>query len=78
MDVMFLGMNFFMLFKVLRTLERLVAYFARVRFERSVYSEMRGDVVSLCTRSTAVFPGACEAEIVGRLSTDVVVAEMRV
>jgi hypothetical protein len=39
-------------------------------------SEMAGDVVSLCASCAAVLPLAGEAEIVGALATDVVVAEM--
>ena len=36
-SMMLFGMNFFVLFKVLGTLERLLAYFADVRLQRRVH-----------------------------------------
>lgn len=39
-------------------------------------SKMTGNVVALCTSSIAVDPFASQTEVIGRLSTNVVVAEM--
>lgn len=71
-----LGMNLLVLLEVLRPLEALLAYLADVRFEGSMDAEMGGDVVTLGTGSSTVLPVAGEAEIVGRLTADMVVAEV--
>ena len=48
------------------------------RGEEERTSEMAGDVVALGAASVAVLPLASEAEVVGGLSADVVVAEVGV
>jgi hypothetical protein len=43
-----------------------------------ITSEMGCDVIPLSTGSTAIFPFASEAKIVGALATDMFVAEVNV
>jgi len=43
LSVMFLGVDLFVFLKILRTFERLLAYFANVRLERRVDYWMRTD-----------------------------------
>lgn len=74
--MMLLGMNLFMLLQILRTLEWLAADLADVGFEWRVDSEMRSDVVALGTCGTAALPFARQTQVVGRLASNVVVAEM--
>lgn len=77
-DMVLLGVDLLVLLEVLRALERLAADFADVWFERSVDAEMGGNVVTLGTGRTAALPLAGEAEVVGGLAADVVVAEVDV
>lgn len=44
----------------------------------SLTSQMAGNMVSLCTGDIASFPLASQAEVVGRLTTDVRIAEVMV
>lgn len=64
--------------EILWTLEGLAADVAVVGLEWSMDSDVRGDVVTLGTADVASFPLAGEAEVVGGLAADVVVAEMLV
>jgi len=41
-------------------------------------SQMTGDVISFCASYIAIFPFASQAQVIGRLATDVVVAKMDV
>lgn len=54
-----------MLLQILRALKSLPAKFALVRFERNVYTDMRGDVVALDGCGSASAPCACKAKVVG-------------
>lgn len=76
LGMMFFCVNFFVFLEILRTLESLVAYFACMRLERGVNSEVRSDVVTLCAGGPAVLPSTSKTEVVGALSADVVVAKM--
>lgn len=44
--------------------------------ERSMDSEMAGDMVPLSAAGATVLPFACETQVVGALAADMVVAEM--
>jgi hypothetical protein len=74
--VVLLCVNLFMLFEILRSLERFLANLADVGLERGVYSEMASDVVSLSTAGATVLPFAGETEIVGALASNMVVAKV--
>jgi len=76
--VVLLCMDLLVLFKVLGPLERLVANLADMRLERRVDTEMRCDVVPLCAGRVAVLPLAGQTQVVGRLATDMLVAQMRI
>lgn len=76
LQVMFLCVNLFMLLKVLRSFEGFLADFADVRLEWGMDTEMASYVITLSTSSAAVLPPASKAEIIGALTTDVVVAEV--
>lgn len=68
--MMLLGVDLFMLFQILRTLELLAADDARVRLEIRVNAEMRRDVIALSARDAAAFPVTGQAQVVGRLAAD--------
>lgn len=76
--LMLLRVDALVLLEILRALEGLSADVAVVRLEGGVDTDVRGDVVALGTADVAALPLAGEAEVVGRLATDVVVTEMLV
>ena len=65
-----------MLLQILGPLERLAAKITLVRLEGHVNTDVGGDVVALRAGDVAVAPSAGEAEVVGGLAADVVVAEV--
>jgi hypothetical protein len=65
-----------MFLEILRTLESLAAEFALVRLERDVNADVGGDMVALNGRGSALAPLAGQVEVVGRLATDVALADM--
>lgn len=74
--LMVLGMNTLVLFEILWSLERLPTSRTRMRLQWRVYPDVRSDVISLCTCDVTAFPPTGQAEIVGGLSSDVVVAQV--
>ena len=86
--MMGLCVDLFVFFEILRTLECLLAHFALVRLERSMYcravstrwqfsvaeltSNMASNMISLCTRRSTVLPVARQAEIIRRLAADMI------
>lgn len=75
---MIFGMDPLVLLQVLRSLEHLATRGARMRLEWRVHSQVRGDVIPLGADGIAPNPVACQAEIVGALASNVVVAQMLV
>ena len=65
-----------MFLQVLRSLESLAAEFTLVRFERNMYADMGGDVVSLDSRGSALTPSAGQVEVICRLSADMSLADV--
>ncbi len=76
--LMLLGVDALVLLEVLWTLEGLSTDVAVVRLEWCVNTNVRCDVIALGTGDVTAFPLASKAEVVGGLTTDVVVAEMLV
>lgn len=75
-SMVFLGVYLLVLFEVLGPLEAFLADLTDVRFEGGVDAKMRCNMVTLSTGSTTVLPVTGQTEVVGRLATDMVVAEM--
>jgi hypothetical protein len=65
-----------MFLEILRTLESFAAEFALVRLERDVNADVGGDMVALDGRRPALAPLTGQVEVVGRLATDVTLADM--
>lgn len=65
-----------MLLEILGTLECLAAELALVRLQGNVDSDVRGDVVALDSRGSALAPGAGEIEIVSGLAADMPLADV--
>jgi hypothetical protein len=65
-----------MLLEILRALESLSAEFALVWLQGNVHANMRGDVIALDCSGAALAPGAGQVEVVGRLATDVALANV--
>lgn len=76
LGMMLFGMNFGMLLQILWALEGFLANLAGMRLEWSMNSQMARDVVSFGAGRAAVFPSAGQAEVVGTLAADVVIAEV--
>jgi hypothetical protein len=64
------------LLEILRTLESLTTEVAFVRLKRDVNANVRGDMITLHGRRTAVTPLACQVEVVGALTANVTLANM--
>lgn len=65
-----------MLLQILRALESLAAEVALVRLQGDVDTNVRRDVVTLYSRSTAVTPLAGQVQVVGALATDMALADV--
>lgn len=74
--LVFLCMRLFVLFQILRPLERLLANLTIMRFQRYVHSKMASNMVSLDSDNRAAAPVASKAQVVGGFATDMVVGEM--
>ena len=71
-----IGMCFDMLLEVLRSLERLSAERAVMRFQRHMYSNMRRHMIAFLELDVAGIPCARQIEIVCALATDMLLAEV--
>jgi hypothetical protein len=69
-------MSFDVLLEILRTLERFATEIALVRLERDVDANVRSDVIALDRGRVAVTPAAGEVQVVRRLATDVLFADV--
>ena len=69
-----MGLDMFL--QVLRSFECFAAELAFVRLEGNVNANVRGDVVSLDGGGSTLTPGAGQVEVVGRLSTDMSLADV--
>lgn len=69
-------MRLYMLLQILRSLEGLAAKIALVRLERDMNPNMRGDMVPLHRCGAAIPPLADEVQVVGRLATDMLFANV--
>ncbi len=69
-------MSLDMLLEILRTLERLSAELALVRLERNVHTDVRGDVIALDSGGSARIPLAGQVQVVGTLSTNMLLTDM--
>ena len=58
-------MSFDMFLEVLRALECFAAELAFVRFERNMYANVGGDVITLDGGGATLAPGAGEVQVVG-------------
>ena len=65
-----------MLLEILRTLEGLPAKMTSMRLQRNVNTNVRSDMVTFYRDRAASAPCADESEVVGRLATDVMFADM--
>lgn len=61
-------MSLDVLFQILRAFESLSAEIAFVRLQRNVNTDVRCDVVTLYSRSTAISPLASQIQVVGALA----------
>ena len=69
-------MSLDMLFEILRALERLSTEFTLVWLQGDMNSDVGCDVITLDGSGTALSPCAGQVEVVGRLSTDMALADM--
>lgn len=69
-----IGMSLDVLLQILRAFERLAAEIALVRLEGNVYTNMRGDVITLHGGRAAVPPLASQVQVVGALAADMALA----
>ncbi len=69
-----MGLDMFL--EILRTLEGLAAEVTFVRLQGDVDPDMRGDVVPLDGRSSALAPGAGEVQVVSRLAANMSLADV--
>jgi hypothetical protein len=65
-----------MLLQILGTLESLCANVATMRLQWDVDTDVRGDVIAFDGRSIARTPSTGEIEVVGRLSSNMALADM--
>jgi len=70
------GVCFDVLLQVLGALEAFAAKLALVRFERDMYSDVRGDVIALDGGCATRIPLAGKAQIIGALATNVAFANV--
>jgi len=64
------------LLQILRSLESLTAEVALVRLQGHVNTNVRRDVVTLYSRSTAVTPLASQVQVVSTLTTNMAFADV--
>ena len=64
------------LLQVLGTLEGLAAEITFVRFERDVNADVGSDMITLDRGGTAGVPATGQVQVVGALSSDVLLADM--
>lgn len=64
------------LLQILRTLECLSTELALVWLQGNVDTDVGGDVIALDGRSSTLTPCASQVEVVGRLATDVSLADV--
>lgn len=69
-------MGFDVLFKVLRPLECLAAKFAFMRLQWYMNPDVRGNVITLDSRSSTSAPLACQVQVIGAFATNMSVANM--
>lgn len=69
-------MGFDVLLQILRPFESLATEIALVRLQRHMHADVRGDVVSLDCRCATVSPLAGEVQVVGRLATNMSLADV--
>lgn len=65
-----------MLLQILGTLEGFAAEVALVWLQRNMYTNVRGDVVTLHSGCPAGVPLASQVQVVGALSADMTLADM--
>ena len=70
------GVSLDVLLQILRSLKRLAAKFAPMRFQWHMDSNMRSDMIALDYRYGAIAPGAGQIQVVGALAADVGIADM--
>jgi hypothetical protein len=63
-----------MFLQILRTFEALATHVACMRFERDMDSNMACDMISFDSLGVAISPGTCQAQVVGRLASNVFLA----
>lgn len=69
-------MSLDVLLKILGALEGLATEVALVRLQRHVNTNVRGDVVTLHSRCSAVTPLAGQVEVVGALATNMALTDV--
>jgi len=69
-------MRLYMLLQVLRALEGLATEVTFVRLQRYVHANVRGDVVTLDRRGTAISPLAGQIEVVGTFTANMSLANV--
>lgn len=69
-------MDLLVLLEVLGAFKTLIADLTRMRLERDMDTEVRGDMVAFGTGRIAVLPKASEREVISRLASDMVVTEV--
>jgi len=76
--LVFLCMCLFVLFEILRPLERLLANLTVMWFQRYMNSKMASDMVSFNSNDVTGIPVTAQAQVISRLSTDMVVGKMNI
>lgn len=69
-------MSFDVLLEILGALERFLAEVALVGLQRNMDTNVRGDMITLHSRSAAIAPSTGEVQVVGRLATNVTLTDM--
>ena len=69
-------MSLDVLLQVLGSLEGFTAEIALVRLQGNVNTDVRRDVVTLHSRSSAVAPLTCQVEVVGALATNMALTDV--
>lgn len=69
-------MSLDVLLQILWAFECLATEVALVRLQRDVDSNVRRDVITLYSRSTAVAPLTCQVQVVGALATNMALTDV--
>lgn len=69
-------MSLDVLLQILRSLEGLATEVALVRLQGNVNTNMRRDVVTLHSRSSAVAPLTCQVQVVGALAANMTLTDV--